>query len=659
MTIGRAVLLVGMFAATVWTAPDFHPSQTAEASLSSASNSPLSIPTASVLHLGYLKRVYRAVAKTEGATPPLSWSISSGTLPPGLSLKPASGAIGGTPTQGGSYSFIATVTDSNGRTAFKNFSLQVVEQPLDEYGGLINKPSSNGATGYFRAEKFKSRWMFVTPAGNAFWMIAVFDLDGSDSIHDDGSSYNQIVATKYADKGTWANQMLNRAESWGFNSVGEYASTYAYPFNRPPGATLVPINVVNNDAHYGLTNRNHWSPHGAFKDLIDCQNRAVYTGWAGGSTPDVYDPNFDAFVNGHYQATQADPFYKQLLTSPWSIGLTSDDTDYLTGFGPGLEVPAPNGAIHPHIGWLSLAASPTKASSAKWRQTYSNETVFSKQQLQAYLEGVYRTIGELNTVWGSNYTTFGSAGGWPKTTTGGTGLMDEDGSSSWLGNHNGSLSGATPGVTTDLDAFLLQWARKYFQVTATRFRQYSPHHLFFGPSTLNSHNGLTRKQILQAAGQYCDVVQAGVTTQQLLDKTAQYVGDKPIVQWLGATANADSSLWRHVPGPSCCDQANQEARGSYYSNLASFLVNGTVTATGSQPIVGLKWWAWADSWGEKANWGLVSFRDNAYDGEEAIIAAGADSWGYRTGGEVRNYGNFLTAVTQENLKILRTLAALP
>jgi hypothetical protein len=497
--------------------------------------------------------------------------------------------------------------------------------------------------------------MFVTPAGNGFWMMGVFALEELGSISDHGSSYNQIVATKYSDKGTWANQVLDRIKSWGFNSAGEYASTYAYPFNRPSGATLVPINAVNNDALYGLTNRDHWSAAGAFKDLMDCQNPAVYAGWAGGSTPDVYDPNFDAFINGHYQATLGDPFYKQLLTSPWSLGLTSDDTDYLEGFGPGLEVPAPDGELHPHIGWLSLAASPAKPSSTKWQQTYSNGTVFSKLQLQAYLKSIYRSIAALNTTWGSAYTTFGSAGGWPKATTGGTGLMDEDGSSSWLGDHNGSLSGATAGVTADLDAFLLQWAQKYFKVASTRFRQYSPHHLFFGPNTLNSHAGLTRKQILQAAGQYCDVIQAGVTTQQLLDKTAQYVGDKPIVQWLGAAANADSSLWRY-PGPSCCNQANQRARGSYYSKLANFLVTGTVTATGSKPVVGFKWWAWGDSWGEKSNWGLVSFRDNAYDGNEASIAAGADSWGYTTGGEERNYGNFLDAVTQENLKILRALA---
>jgi large repetitive protein len=44
-----------------------------------------------------------------------AWTVSTGTLPPGLDL--ADGAISGTPTAAGSYAFIATVTDAEGRTA--------------------------------------------------------------------------------------------------------------------------------------------------------------------------------------------------------------------------------------------------------------------------------------------------------------------------------------------------------------------------------------------------------------------------------------------------------------------------------------------------------------------------------------------------------------
>jgi hypothetical protein len=72
-------------------------------------------------------------------------------------------------------------------------------------------------------------------------------------------------------------------------------------------------------------------------------------------------------------------------------------------------------------------------------------------------------------------------------------------------------------------------------------------------------------------------------------------------------------------------------------------------------MIGLKWWAWLDSWGEKSNWGLVSFLDNAYDGKEAIMAPGVDPWGYPTGKESANYGDFLDPVTNANQLIYQTL----
>jgi len=50
-------------------------------------------------------------------TPPYLFSLFSGTLPPGLALNPTTGVISGIPTLGGSYGFIARVTDANGLTA--------------------------------------------------------------------------------------------------------------------------------------------------------------------------------------------------------------------------------------------------------------------------------------------------------------------------------------------------------------------------------------------------------------------------------------------------------------------------------------------------------------------------------------------------------------
>ena len=66
-------------------------------------------------------------------------------------------------------------------------------------------------------------------------------------------------------------------------------------------------------------------------------------------------------------------------------------------------------------------------------------------------------------------------------------------------------------------------------------------------------------------------------------------------------------------------------------------------------------WSWADHGPEKTNWGLVTSRDNAYDGKEATIALGHNRWDYPTGGEKADYGDFLTAITAVNQSAYREL----
>ena len=62
-----------------------------------------------------------------GGTPPYTWSVSRGDLPPGLSLS-ASGAITGSPNAAGTFTFSAQVTDSATppQTAQRAFTIQVL-----------------------------------------------------------------------------------------------------------------------------------------------------------------------------------------------------------------------------------------------------------------------------------------------------------------------------------------------------------------------------------------------------------------------------------------------------------------------------------------------------------------------------------------------------
>ena len=69
-------------------------------------------------------------ATATGGLAPYTWSVASGTIPPGLALDPASGALAGRPTAAGSFSFSLGVSDAGGRTATADASMTVV-QALD------------------------------------------------------------------------------------------------------------------------------------------------------------------------------------------------------------------------------------------------------------------------------------------------------------------------------------------------------------------------------------------------------------------------------------------------------------------------------------------------------------------------------------------------
>lgn len=100
------------------------------------STAPLSITTSSLpggvvggsykasgdIMVGVIGDRYEASLSATGGTPPYSWSLAAGKLPPGLSLS-RDGTISGTPTAAGTYSFTVQVWDSQ-RPA------QTVQRPL-------------------------------------------------------------------------------------------------------------------------------------------------------------------------------------------------------------------------------------------------------------------------------------------------------------------------------------------------------------------------------------------------------------------------------------------------------------------------------------------------------------------------------------------------
>jgi hypothetical protein len=92
----------------------------------SAAGAPLTISSASLPN-GTVGTAYSSTLTASGGTNPYAWTVTSGTLPAGLSLS-RGGTISGTPTGAGQSNFTVQVTDSSSPTheATKPFSISII-----------------------------------------------------------------------------------------------------------------------------------------------------------------------------------------------------------------------------------------------------------------------------------------------------------------------------------------------------------------------------------------------------------------------------------------------------------------------------------------------------------------------------------------------------
>jgi hypothetical protein len=72
-----------------------------------------------------------AIAAT--GTPSPTLQFTAGSLPPGLSFAPATGAISGTPTQAGAFTFSVAATNGVSPDATRTFTLTITEPPAVEH----------------------------------------------------------------------------------------------------------------------------------------------------------------------------------------------------------------------------------------------------------------------------------------------------------------------------------------------------------------------------------------------------------------------------------------------------------------------------------------------------------------------------------------------
>jgi hypothetical protein len=98
---------------------------TATKALSILANAAPAVTTANPMPGGTTGAAYSQTLANSGGTAPFTWSISAGTLPAGLSIVPATGAISGTAQTGAVANFTARILDNAGIAATKAFTITI------------------------------------------------------------------------------------------------------------------------------------------------------------------------------------------------------------------------------------------------------------------------------------------------------------------------------------------------------------------------------------------------------------------------------------------------------------------------------------------------------------------------------------------------------
>ncbi|HEX3462175.1 MAG TPA: putative Ig domain-containing protein, partial [Acidimicrobiales bacterium] len=180
----------------------------------------LKVPAAPSIATGTLPgggvgAAYNQTLTGTGGTGPYRWSVSAGSLPPGLTLNGVTGVISGTPTTLGSYAFTITLTDGSGKTISRAYSLTVLISSLN------------------------SRPIAATPNGLGYWLVTP---TGTVTTFGNAASFGSMtsqplnkpivgIASTSDGKGYWL--VASDGGVFAFGDAGFYGSEGGQHLNKP------------------------------------------------------------------------------------------------------------------------------------------------------------------------------------------------------------------------------------------------------------------------------------------------------------------------------------------------------------------------------------------------------------------------------------------
>jgi hypothetical protein len=191
-------------------------SQPLSITISGASGGALTITT-TALAAGVLGAAYTGTVAVSGGTPPYSWSVTSGSLPTGLTLNTSTGVISGTPTgTAGPSTFTVMVTDSTTPTP------QTQSQPLSiTINAAVAACTSSG-----NEAVLSGPYAFTLSGFNATGFLAVagaFTADGSGNITAGEADTNGVF-------GAQSSSIITSASSYSVGSDNRGCATIATSF---------------------------------------------------------------------------------------------------------------------------------------------------------------------------------------------------------------------------------------------------------------------------------------------------------------------------------------------------------------------------------------------------------------------------------------------
>jgi hypothetical protein len=620
-----------------------------------------------------------------GGNGALTYSVSAGTLPTGLSMNAGTGNIHGTATVPGYYNFTQETTDTTPSNVTRAYGMGVF--PIfDAYGGLSDYPIPGCvSTGYFQVIKTNGRWLWATPTCHAWYERSMY-----------ATSWQFLNSGAYAskygnNKFTWATNALKKLQQYGYNAYDIYSDCSLSPISNLQcgfsGSTpQIPFflywpslnDAVTGYSHLGLTER--------IKSECSAQNSNGYHGYCN-DTIDIFDPNWSVLNVNQLAWQQTHIINGTFNTSPWIAAITLGDASNVgCALGQGNTFGSPYIAQYPHCGQIVATATfnyncyPVgNCTSTTWSRpvNYSKRAwgcggtdVQMSCNGTSYLETKYHVITTLNSAWGSNYTTFGTSCGYPTFCTfgSGTGLMDEDGRhTAWFGSDYYTQSGMNHNLITDINFFSQLYAYNIYKPQIDAIRAFDTNHIYTCGSYGGVGNGGMRPNIVagfKSAG--CTVLTmdwnsnnaANTIIAENADIAVYNIFQGPIDTWYGISANCDSNAGCSGNPSGQGNFPTQAARAAQYWSDAQTLFNLTA-ANSDKFIVGTKQWSMYNTDSPSTNWGSFTANDNAFDMYCPIVATGqTNAQGIACGGESANYGNYLDgnyAVTYSHIWVLNQL----